>query len=186
MDTRLLNWINDNLRNVSNSLDNLAKAINKNMEIESRLSALEEIIACDGIDARLHQPSAKPVETKELTANLSCEFDAVVWVKEWLRVIQEHPQIPTDEGAMIGWFANAIMAGYDRAKNAQPAETEREWIPIEGQRFWISWDNQNWGVELAKYDKGEFSSEAVSGFNNPTHIMPYHPGMEKPEPPEST
>jgi hypothetical protein len=140
-------------------------------DIYDRLSALGNIIACDGIDARLH---------------LSCEFDAVVWVKEWLRVIQEHPQIPTDEGAMIGWFANAIMAGYDRAKNAQPAETEREWIPIEGQRFWISWDNQNWGVELAKYDKGEFSSETVSGFNNPTHIMPYHPGMEKPEPPEST
>ena len=33
----------------------------------SRLSALENIIACDGIDARLHQPSAleqKPAETE--------------------------------------------------------------------------------------------------------------------------
>jgi len=39
----------------------------------SRLSALENIIACDGIDARLHQPSAleqKPAETE----------------REWMRV----------------------------------------------------------------------------------------------------
>jgi hypothetical protein len=42
-------------------------------ELESRLSALENIIACDGIDARLHQPSAleqKPAETE----------------REWMRV----------------------------------------------------------------------------------------------------
>ena len=49
--------------------------------------------------------------------NLVGEFDAQVWVKEWLKTIKEHPSIPTDEGAMIGWFANAIMAGYDRAKS---------------------------------------------------------------------
>lgn len=42
-------------------------------------------------------------------------MDARVWAKEWLNTIQEHPDIPTDEGSMIGWFANAIMAGYDSA-----------------------------------------------------------------------
>lgn len=43
------------------------------------------------------------------------EFDAEVWVNEWLRTIEESPFIPTDRGTMIGWFANAIMAGYDHA-----------------------------------------------------------------------
>lgn len=42
-------------------------------------------------------------------------MDAQVWTQKWMETIQEHPEIPNDEGAMIGWFANAIMAGYDLA-----------------------------------------------------------------------
>ena len=45
-------------------IDMLAIEIDR---IKSRLSALENIIACDGIDARLHQPSAleqQPAETE--------------------------------------------------------------------------------------------------------------------------
>jgi len=45
--------------------------------------------------------------------NLSQEFDVKVWVKEWMETINKNPDIPKDEGAMIAWFANAIMAGYD-------------------------------------------------------------------------
>lgn len=40
-------------------------------------------------------------------------FDARVWAKAWLEIIAEHPEVPTDEGTMIGWFANALMRGYD-------------------------------------------------------------------------
>ena len=40
-------------------------------------------------------------------------IDARVWADEWLRVIAENPTIPTDRETMQGWFANAIMAGYD-------------------------------------------------------------------------
>lgn len=42
-------------------------------------------------------------------------MDAKVWADEWIKTITAHPQIPTDHGCMIGWFANAIMAGYDTA-----------------------------------------------------------------------
>ena len=42
--------------------------------------------------------------------------DARVWAKEWLETIKAHPGIEHDEAAMIGWFANAIMAGYDTAQ----------------------------------------------------------------------
>ncbi len=45
--------------------------------------------------------------------NLHGTMDAVIWTQEWLKTIKIHPDIPTDEGTMIGWFANAIMAGYD-------------------------------------------------------------------------
>lgn len=48
-------------------------------------------------------------------------MDAKVWAAAWMRQLKETPEIYKDEGAMIGWFANAIMAGYDtamfRAKN---------------------------------------------------------------------
>ena len=43
-------------------------------------------------------------------------FDARIWATEWLRCINENPSIATDEGCMISWFANAIMAGYDEAQ----------------------------------------------------------------------
>ena len=47
---------------------------------------------------------------------LSSTTDAHVWAEEWIKVTTKHPSIPTDKAAMIGWFANAIMAGYDFAK----------------------------------------------------------------------
>lgn len=42
-------------------------------------------------------------------------MDAQVWARKWLEITKDNPEIATDEGAMIGWFANAIMAGYDSA-----------------------------------------------------------------------
>jgi hypothetical protein len=42
--------------------------------------------------------------------------EATVWAKEFVRAVQNNPSIATDEGTMQGWFANAIMAGYDYAK----------------------------------------------------------------------
>lgn len=41
--------------------------------------------------------------------------NATIWAREWLKTIRKHPKVPTDEGTMIGWFANAIMAGHDAA-----------------------------------------------------------------------
>jgi hypothetical protein len=47
--------------------------------------------------------------------NLTQTTDARIWAKEWLKTIKKHPEIPKDEGTMIGWFANSLMAGYDSA-----------------------------------------------------------------------
>ncbi len=49
-------------------------------------------------------------------------MDAKVWAEEWRKTISEHPDIPLDDGAMIGWFASAIMAGYDTARAIAAAE----------------------------------------------------------------
>ncbi|URQ04629.1 hypothetical protein SEA_EMMA1919_11 [Streptomyces phage Emma1919] len=42
--------------------------------------------------------------------------DAQVWAEEFISRIKDNPEIATDEGTMLGWFANAIMAGYDEAR----------------------------------------------------------------------
>jgi hypothetical protein len=44
------------------------------------------------------------------------ETDATKWAKFWLETLEENPEIATDEGTMIGWFANAIMAGVDSVR----------------------------------------------------------------------
>lgn len=44
-------------------------------------------------------------------------MDAQVWTQEWLKTVADKPDIATDEGTMIAWFANAIMAGYDTAQH---------------------------------------------------------------------
>lgn len=43
-------------------------------------------------------------------------IDAKLWAEEFVKTVKAHPNIPTDKGTMIGWFANAIMAGYDHEK----------------------------------------------------------------------
>ncbi len=42
-------------------------------------------------------------------------MDAREWAQEWMATIAENPSIPHDYETMVGWFANAIMAGYDTA-----------------------------------------------------------------------
>ena len=43
------------------------------------------------------------------------EVDANVWAKEFVR-IWGHRLGEVDEALMVGWFANAIMSGYDKAQ----------------------------------------------------------------------
>jgi len=51
-------------------------------------------------------------------------FDATAWAREFIKISRQKPEIVTDEGCMIGWFANAIMCGYDEAnrRNAKKPE----------------------------------------------------------------
>lgn len=44
------------------------------------------------------------------------EFDAQVWAEEFVRMVKIKPEIATDEATMLTWFANAIMAGYDKGR----------------------------------------------------------------------
>jgi hypothetical protein len=49
----------------------------------------------------------------EREAKLIGNTDATVWATEFVKLVKAKPSEFIDEGLMLGWFANAIMAGYD-------------------------------------------------------------------------
>lgn len=54
---------------------------------------------------------------KSLEKKLIGNMDGKVWAEEFVKMVKKKSSIATDEGTMIGWFANAIMAGYDSPNN---------------------------------------------------------------------
>lgn len=74
----------------------------------------------DGIDF-LRKEMAKEERLKS-EKKLINNPDAKIWAEEFVRIVNTNPSIATDEGTMIGWFANAIMAGYDTANKKKSDE----------------------------------------------------------------
>ena len=64
------------------------------------------------------------------TIDLVDNTDAMAWVEEWLRIVNEEPSIATDRATMIGWFANAIMAGYDAGYRKGKQPIKRPFVKI--------------------------------------------------------
>lgn len=58
------------------------------------------------------------------------DANAQVWVDKWFETIKEHPDIPTDPGTMIGWFANAIMCGYDHGYRAAKKVAKEQLLKV--------------------------------------------------------
>ena len=82
---------------------------------------LNECIYCKGDVARIHLKQIEATdweifEEKESEGDLlkRLDIDGHKWAKEFVKIVKEKPEIPTDEGTMIGWFCNSMMAGYDR------------------------------------------------------------------------
>ena len=44
-------------------------------------------------------------------------MDAVAWARAFMLTKEVRPGIGDDEETMVGWFANAIMKGYDTAQD---------------------------------------------------------------------
>ncbi len=58
------------------------------------------------------------------------EVDAMKWAECFTEKATEKPEIATDKNVMVAWFANAIMAGYDKVakdiKDSMASETSSE------------------------------------------------------------
>jgi hypothetical protein len=51
--------------------------------------------------------------SETMTQDFTQSFDARDWAKAFVEHVRANPSIATDQGTMLGWFANAIMRGYD-------------------------------------------------------------------------
>ena len=49
--------------------------------------------------------------------NWPSTMDGVAWAKAFMLTKEVRPGIADDEETMVGWFANAIMRGYDTAQD---------------------------------------------------------------------
>lgn len=54
-----------------------------------------------------------PIKSELSDLDILQSFDAQVWAKAFVEHVRVNPAIATDEMAMISWFANALMRGYD-------------------------------------------------------------------------
>lgn len=51
----------------------------------------------------------------KLEVKLIGNFDAPTWAEEFVKRAKANPNFATDGSNMLGWFANALMTGYDYA-----------------------------------------------------------------------
>ena len=100
------------------------------------------------------------------------EFDARKWAKHWMDVIREHPRVPHDEETMVTWFANAIMAGYDRALRRLTSL-----VPGTAQIEWQTFYEANW--DDRRRPTHDFQKKTVHGRQESKDIMfPNWSGMD--------
>jgi len=66
----------------------------------------------------------------EEKSKLPQSFDAWDWAEEFCEIVQKNPTIPHDKETMMGWFANAIMAGWDEMGRRKAKEDENRWIYV--------------------------------------------------------
>jgi hypothetical protein len=77
-----------------------------------RLQAVFEAVPAEVVPEAV---AVAPLETEAATSEppFNESFDARDWARAFVATVHEQPGIPTDEETMLGWFANAIMRGWD-------------------------------------------------------------------------
>jgi len=113
-------------------LDTLGKGEECECPNSTRVIYRESDIVCYSCGKSLPEKPKEPEPPEHIEkVNLNGEFDASVWAKEFIEKTshyqpntKDHVPVYIDEDVMLGWFANAIMAGYDYARRERPKEPE--------------------------------------------------------------
>lgn len=81
------------------------------------IMALAGLVTAPRIVLGFFQKKLEPIDD-----SFSQSTDAVVWAKAFVEHVRRNPAIATDEGTIIGWFANAIMRGWDEGRSRLAVE----------------------------------------------------------------
>lgn len=88
---------------------------------------------------------------------LQGEFDAMVWTREFQTTVVDGGLV-IDQELMIGWFSNAIMAGFDYARNhPEEAEPTEDATPREVKPFTFSYTTFEGGSYTDNPDEGRLT-----------------------------
>jgi hypothetical protein len=66
----------------------------------------------------------------EEKSKLPHSFDARDWAEEFCEIFRKKSEMCCDEEIMMGWFANAIMAGWDEMGRRKAKEDENRWVYV--------------------------------------------------------
>lgn len=103
--------------------------------------------------------------------SLQGETDASVWARVFAETIAEHPGVPHDEETMLGWFANAIMAGADTERRKH-LDRQRK---LEEARILLAEMSVRIGQLVSALDPESPTAEHAMGFIATVML----PGMAK-------
>jgi len=105
--------------------------LHNEMEFSGKSIKYPEADPKDGrpLGAEVMQPALKDTSYKVDDRQLIGNTDAKIWAEEFVKLVKHNPSVPLDESCMLGWFANAIMAGYDKAREVyekKPLDVKQE------------------------------------------------------------
>ena len=88
------------------------------------------------------------------------EFDAKIWAKEFIKVIKNNPDIIIDEDLMLGWFTNAIMAGYDRGKMSEKVDEVQLYLLLQTKEAEFNILEES--LDTERVDKNKYLAQAIA------------------------
>lgn len=88
------------------------------------------------------------------TKLLYATTDAMVWAEEFCRIVRENGIDCTDEGFMVGWFANAIEIGRDASRGVDLGALGQR-LAQEVDRLWPGEDDPAYRAGCLAEEAGE-------------------------------
>lgn len=165
------------------SVNQALHAVKSEWRIDVQLGQAVAVPVPDCFSTVMSEPSRATTEPPP-EVRCTSSFDAADWARDFVAMVKWKPTIATDEGTMIGWFANALMRGFDEharrsadALASPRAPQPTTWQPIESAP-------KDGTCVLLAYRVSRLASTTVGWFNGekwrdeentdlgPTHWMP--------------
>lgn len=91
--------------------------------------------------------------------------DAEKWADGFLTCVLGNPSIPYSKGAMVGYFANAIMRGYDTARNKYDPNVRGQLGDAPNGYTYVGPDGDwHWSIVAPEYHESITQLRAATGF----------------------